>query len=424
MSKQILVIGSGGREHALCWKLQQSPEVSTVYCSPGNGGIARDATCVSLPSIEDVICFAKENHINLIVIGPEQPLVDGWSDALRTAGFTVFGPSQAASALEGSKAFTKQLCKDFNIPTGAYEVFTDAESAKAYLDGKRYPLVIKADGLAAGKGVIIAQHESEALEAITNMFSGNFGAAGETIVIEEFLTGEEVSVFALSDGEHVRYFGHAQDHKRAFDGDSGPNTGGMGTYTPAPLLTDVLQQQIMGEIVIPVIQGMKTRGTPYQGVLFAGIMVTADGPQLLEINCRFGDPEAQVLFPRLKTDILPLLEACATGHSLPDVALNFYNEAALCVVMATQGYPGTYTKGSIIRGIDDASIDSDVVIFHAGTKLENGEYTAQGGRVLGVVGMGEDVRAAQKETYTAITRINWPEGFYRKDIGWRAIEAE
>ncbi len=421
MKKNLLVIGSGGREHALCWKLKQSPLLDRLWCAPGNAGISQSATCVELPTPADIIRFCKEKSVDLVVIGPEQPLVEGLADGLRQVGIAVFGPSQQAAQLEGSKAFTKRLCQKYGIPTADYGTFTDPASALRYLEGKTYPQVIKADGLAAGKGVMIAQNAQEAEKAITEIFSGTFGAAGATVVIEEFLDGEEVSFFALCDGKNVVEFGAAQDHKRAFDGDTGPNTGGMGTYAPPPVFTESLREQTMQRIILPTVSAMIKEGFPFQGVLFAGLMITKQGVKLLEYNARFGDPETQTLMLRLEDDLLPLLDACAKGRLAGMPTPRMKSEAAVCVVMATSGYPGAYVKGSTISGIAEAEA-AGAVVFHAGTALKDKDIIATGGRVLGVSALGTTIAKARESAYRAVDTIDWPEGFCRRDIGWRAMQ--
>jgi phosphoribosylamine--glycine ligase len=422
----VLLIGSGGREHALAWALSASPLLGRLYCAPGNGGIRALAECVALDVADHaaVSAFCRAQRIDLVVVGPEAPLVAGLADDLRAARIKVFGPSKAAAMLEGSKGFTKDLCAEAGIPTGAYGRFNDAASAKAYVkaDG-RLPIVVKADGLAAGKGVVVAETAIEAEAAIDACFTGAFGAAGAEVVIEEFLAGEEVSFFALCDGHNVLALATAQDHKRVLDGDQGPNTGGMGAYSPAPVVTPVLHERIMREIIRPTVATMARRGTPYQGVLFAGIMITADGPKIYEYNCRFGDPECQVLMMRLKSDLLTALMATVDGR-LGDFDLRWREEAALVVVLAAKGYPGSYRQGSEIRGLDVAGAIDRAQIFHAGTRLEGTRVVASGGRVLGVAALGATVTAAQATAYAAVDRIDWPEGFCRRDIGWRAIARE
>ncbi len=421
----ILLLGSGGREHALAWKLAASPLTTKLWCAPGNAGIAREAECIALDLTDHaaVITFCRANRVDFVVVGPEAPLVAGIVDDLEAAGFKTFGPTKAAARLEGSKGFTKDLCKAHGIPTAAYERFTSAEPAKAYARNQPVPIVIKADGLAAGKGVIIAQTISEAEAAIDMMFGGGLGEAGAEVVIEEFLTGEEASFFALCDGETALPLASAQDHKRAFDNDEGPNTGGMGAYSPAPVMTAEMTARTMDEIVTPTVRAMKEMGAPFKGILFAGLMITAQGPKLIEYNVRFGDPECQVLMLRLMSDLVPALVAARDG-ALKHFDLRWYDEAALLVVMATNGYPGHYGKGSVIGGLDAAAALDHVEIFHAGTKAEGGRITANGGRVLGVAATGGSVKEAQARAYAAVERIDWPDGFCRRDIGYLAIGRE
>ena len=421
----ILLLGSGGREHALAWKLAASPLTTKLWCAPGNAGIAREAECIALDLTDHaaVITFCRANRVDFVVVGPEAPLVAGIVDDLEAAGFKTFGPTKAAARLEGSKGFTKDLCKAHGIPTAAYERFTSAEPAKAYARNQPVPIVIKADGLAAGKGVIIAQTISEAEAAIDMMFGGGLGEAGAEVVIEEFLTGEEASFFALCDGETALPLASAQDHKRAFDNDEGPNTGGMGAYSPAPVMTAEMTARTMDEIVTPTVRAMKEMGAPFKGILFAGLMITAQGPKLIEYNVRFGDPECQVLMMRLMSDLVPALVAARDG-ALKHFDLRWYDEAALLVVMATNGYPGHYGKGSVIGGLDAAAALDHVEIFHAGTKAEGGRITANGGRVLGVAATGGSVKEAQARAYSAVERIDWPDGFCRRDIGYLAIGRE
>ena len=418
----VLLIGGGGREHALAWKLRQSPLIGRLYCAPGNAGIAAVAESVALDAADHdaIIRFCKEGAIGLVVIGPEAPLVAGLADDLEAAGIKVFGPSREAARLEGSKGFTKELCAAYGIPTAAYRRFADAASAKAYVAKQKLPIVVKADGLAAGKGVIIAATREEAESAIDACFSGAFGSAGSEVVIEEFLDGEEASFFALSDGKTALALATAQDHKRAFDGDRGPNTGGMGAYSPAPIMTRALSARVMEEIILPTVRAMSARGTPFKGVLYAGLMIVDGAPKLIEYNVRFGDPEAQALMLRLKSDLFPALLAVAEGR-LADIALDWHDDAALCVVMAARGYPGAYVKGSEIRGLEDAGRDPNVQIFHAGTRREADRILADGGRVLGVTARGDTIAKAKARAYAAIDQIDWPGGFYRSDIGWRAL---
>jgi phosphoribosylamine--glycine ligase len=421
----ILLLGSGGREHALAWKMAASPLADRLYCAPGNAGIAREAECVALDLADHgaVIAFCRERHIDLVVVGPEAPLCAGIVDDLEAAGIKAFGPTRAAARLEGSKGFTKDLCRENNIPTAAYERFRSADPAKAYLRAHGAPIVVKADGLAAGKGVVVAQTVAEAEAAVDMMFGGGLGEAGGEVVIEEFLTGEEASFFALCDGETALALTTAQDHKRAFDGDQGPNTGGMGAYSPAPNIDDAMSARVMAEIITPTLRAMVAMGAPYKGVLYAGLMITADGPKLIEYNARFGDPETQVLMLRLMSDLVPALLASRDGQ-LKSFDLRWYPDPALTVVMAAKGYPGDYARGSVIEGLDDAAKVEGVEIFHAGTKADGSRILANGGRVLNVSAIGKTVREAQARAYEAISRIRWPEGFYRHDIGWRAIERE
>ncbi len=421
---RILVVGGGGREHALCWALAASPLCDRLFCAPGNAGIARQADCVPIGAedIDGLVAFARDQAIDYVVVGPEAPLVAGLADRLAAAGIKAFGPSAEAAALEGSKGFTKDLCAKYGIPTAAYGRFTDAEAAKAYLREQSVPIVVKADGLAAGKGVTVAQNLAEAEAAVeAALLDQTFGAAGAELVIEECLQGEEASFFALVDGETALPLASAQDHKQVGDGDTGPNTGGMGAYSPAPIMTAEMERRVLDEIIRPTVLAMREEGRPYKGVLYAGLMITADGPQLLEYNVRFGDPECQVLMVRLKSDLLPALVATTDGM-LGAFDLRWHDEAALVVVMAAKGYPGSYDKGSEIRGLPDEEQDEQVVVFHAGTKAGDGAaLLANGGRVLGVTARGATVAEAQARAYAAVDRIDWPEGFCRRDIGWRAV---
>ena len=421
----VLLIGSGGREHALAWVLSASPLLSKLYCAPGNAGIAEVASCVALDVADHaaVVRFCVEKRIDFVVVGPEVPLVAGIVDDLTAAKIKVFGPSKAAAQLEGSKGFTKDLCREFSIPTGAYGRFTDARSAKAYLAARKLPIVIKADGLAAGKGVVIAETVAAAEQAIDACFAGAFGAAGAEVVIEEFLEGEEASFFALCDGEHVLPLATAQDHKRVGDGDTGPNTGGMGAYSPAPVMTPEMTRRVMDEIIRPTVRGMAARGMPFKGVLYLGVMITKDGPKLYEYNVRFGDPECQVLMMRLKSDLLAALIATADGV-LGTFDLRWHDDAALTVVMAAKGYPGDYAKGTEIRSLDKAREVPGVEVFHAGTRGESDRLLAIGGRVLCVTARGKTVAEAQARAYEAVRAVDWPGGFYRTDIGWRAVARE
>jgi phosphoribosylamine--glycine ligase len=423
---RILVVGSGGREHALSWKIAASPLCDKLFCAPGNAGIAQVAECVPI-GVEDfdkLTAFATENRIDLVVVGPEAPLVKGIADRLRAAGIAVFGPSQKAAEIEGSKGFMKDLAAKYNIPTARYRRFTEPQAAKDFARTLPVPVVIKADGLAAGKGVVIAADYNEADAAIDDMMVNHqFGQAGDSVVVEEFLKGEELSFFALCDGETALPLASAQDHKQVGDGDTGPNTGGMGAYSPAPVATPEIERRIMDEIMRPALAGLKAEGRPFQGVLFAGIMVTAEGPKLIEFNARFGDPECEVLCLRLMSDLLPALQACTDG-TLKTFTLRWYPEAAVAVVMATRGYPGPVKNGSVIRNLPSSESD-DRIVFHCGTKTNaKGEIEAHGGRVLAVSALGKTVRAAQQAAYKMVDTIDWPEGFCRRDIGWRAIERE
>jgi phosphoribosylamine---glycine ligase len=423
---KVLVVGGGGREHALCWTIAASPLCHKLFCAPGNAGIAEEATCVPIAAddVEGLVDFVQREAIDYVVVGPEAPLVLGLVDRLAAIGVKAFGPSAAAARLEGSKGFTKDLCARYGIPTAAYARFTEAAAAKAYVYAQGAPIVVKADGLAAGKGVTVAMTEDEALAAIDEaMAGGAFGEAGAELVIEAFMEGEEASFFALVDGETALPLVTAQDHKRAFDGDEGPNTGGMGAYSPAPVMTPELIEATMARIVRPTVAAMKAEGMPYKGVLYAGLMITGDGPQLIEYNVRFGDPECQVILMRLMSDLLPALIASSDGV-LSNFDLRWYDEAALTVVMAARGYPGAYEKGSVIRGLEHAGGNSyDVKVFHAGTKAgPDGEILANGGRVLNVTAMAPTIKEAQELAYTAVDKIDWPEGFCRRDIGWRAVE--
>jgi phosphoribosylamine--glycine ligase len=421
----ILLIGSGGREHALAWKIAASPLVERVYCAPGNAGIAREAECVALDCADHgaVIAFCRAKAIDFVVVGPEGPLVAGLVDDLEAAGIKTFGPTKAAARLEGSKGFTKDLCRANHIPTAAYERFEAAAPAKEYLRRMAAPIVVKADGLAAGKGVVVAATTAEAEAAVDMMFGGALGEAGGAVVIEEFLAGEEASFFVLSDGDNVVPLATAQDHKRAFDGDAGPNTGGMGAVSPAAVMTPDLERRALEEIVLPTLRAMKAMGAPYKGVLYAGLMVTAEGPKLIEYNVRFGDPECQVLMVRLMSDLVPALIAARDGM-LKNFALRWYDDAALTVVMAAKGYPGDYAKGSVIAGLGEAEKIDGAEIFHAGTRRQDGQILADGGRVLDVTGSGKTFAEARARAYAAVDKIVWPEGFCRRDIGARAVERE
>ncbi len=422
---RVLVVGSGGREHALCWAIAASPLVTALYCAPGNAGIAREATCIDIPvhDLGGLVRFAVDQRIDLVVVGPEAPLVAGLVDRLQDAGIKAFGPSAAAAVLEGSKAFTKDFCIRHGIPTAAYGRFTDPEAAKAYIRREGAPIVVKADGLAAGKGVVVAETVGEAEAAVDAMMAERaFGEAGAEIVVEECLVGEEASFFALTDGGAILPLGGAQDHKRVGDGDTGPNTGGMGAYAPAPVVDAAMADRIVQEIIAPTVAGMASEGRPFRGVLFAGLMITAEGPKLIEYNVRFGDPECQALMLRVKSDFLAALVAAVDGQ-LDHFDLRWFDRTALCVVMAAEGYPGAYRKDTVISGAEAAESD-DVVVFHAGTaKGEDGTLRAIGGRVLGVTALGADAAEARSRAYTAVDIIDWPDGFCRRDIGWRALEA-
>ncbi|WP_417256128.1 phosphoribosylamine--glycine ligase [Celeribacter halophilus] len=419
----ILILGSGGREHALAWAVMQNPKCDKLIVAPGNAGIAKIAECASF-DINDgatVVSFVEQNAIDFVIIGPEAPLAAGVADDLRAAGILTFGPSKAAAQLEASKGFTKEICDASGAPTAAYARFDDAEKAKAYIRKQGAPIVVKADGLAAGKGVIVAMDEQAALDAIDDMFGGAFGGAGAEVVIEEFMDGEEASWFILCDGENVLPVGTAQDHKRVGDGDTGPNTGGMGAYSPAPVMTDAVIAKAMDEIIKPTVAEMAKRGMPYQGVLYAGFMIKDGQPRLVEYNCRFGDPECQVLMMRLGAQALDLMLATADG-TLDQAKVNWADDHAMTVVMAANGYPGAHKKGSAIKGLDALPEDSMNMVFHAGTSEKDGQIIATGGRVLNVTARGDSLQDARDRAYAMIERIDWPEGFNRSDIGWRALK--
>ena len=420
---KVLVVGAGGREHALCWKLAQSPLLTRLWCAPGNAGIAAVAENVAIDAgqVDQLVAFAQANAVDLVVVGPEAPLVAGLADKCRAAGIKVFGPSAAAAELEGSKGFMKDMVAKAGIPTAWYGRFTDMAAAKAFIRAKGAPIVVKTDGLAAGKGVVVAMSLDEALAAVDAMMGDKvFGEAGNELVIEEFLDGEECSFFALCDGTTALALAAAQDHKRVGDGDTGPNTGGMGAYSPTPVVTPALQAEIMRTCILPLMRVMAAEGKPYAGVLFAGIMVTATGPKLLEYNVRFGDPECQVLMARLRSDLLPVLLAGAEGR-LEGVTLDWRDEPALVVVMAAKGYPGSYAKNTVIGGLDAAGAVDGVIVLHAGTALKDGRIVATGGRVLGVTAIGATVSEARQRAYAAVDKLDWPEGFCRRDIAWRAM---
>ncbi len=418
----ILILGSGGREHALAWAVKQNPKCDKLIVAPGNAGIAQIADCAALDINEGgvVVSFVGENAIDFVIVGPEAPLAEGVADRLREAGVLVFGPSEDAARLEASKSFTKEVCDAANAPTAGYGHFTDADAAKAHVRANGAPIVVKADGLAAGKGVIVAMDEQTALDAIDDMFGGTFGGAGAEVVIEEFMEGEEASLFVLVDGEEVLSIGTAQDHKRVGEGDTGPNTGGMGAYSPAPVLTPEIEARAMDEIVKPTMKVMAERGMPYQGVLYVGLMIKDGLPRLVEYNVRFGDPECQVLMMRLGAQALDLLQAAAEGR-LTNAQVNWAEDHAITVVMAANGYPGSYVKGTEIKGLDALTEDSSNMVFHAGTKAEDGKVLATGGRVLNVTARGSDLQEARDRAYAMLDQIDWPEGFCRRDIGWRAL---
>ena len=423
---KVLVIGSGGREHALVWKIAQSPLVSSLMAAPGSPGMADNAICFDVPvsDLDALVTLATDQAVDLVIVGPENPLCDGLADMLRENGIATFGPSKAAAMLETSKAFAKDFYARHNVPSARYGVFDDASKAKAFLDGFKPPYVLKTDGLAAGKGVVIPQTREEAEAEIDAFLSGKFGDASSTLVIEEFMHGEEVSVFALCDGTDVKFFGAAQDHKRVGEGDTGLNTGGMGAYSPAPIATPELIDTVMDTIIKPVATGLAADGAPFQGVLFAGIMVTDEGPKVVEFNIRFGDPECQVLMMRAKSDIVPLLDAAARGTLADQPEVEWAHDPAITVVMAAKGYPGSYAKGSVITGIDAVNEMTGVQVFEAGTaRNETGDVTAAGGRVLNVTAIGESLHYAADRVYAAVDDIEWADGFCRRDIAWRALKA-
>ena len=420
---KVLIVGSGGREHALAWAIAGSPLCDAIYCAPGNAGIAREATCVAIAAddLDGLVKFAREEAIDFVVVGPEMALVAGLVDRLQAVGIKAFGPSAEAAILEGSKGFMKDLCAKYNIPTAGYGRFTEPGAAKKFIREKGAPIVVKADGLAAGKGVILAETVAEAEQAIDQiMGERRFGDAGNEVVVEEFLEGEEASFLALVDGKDFVPLAAAQDHKAVGEGDVGPNTGGMGAYSPAPVVTEAMQAAVIETIIAPTVAAMAAEGRPFKGVLYAGLMIGADGPKVLEFNVRFGDPECQPLMARLMSDLLPALIAASDGV-LKSFDLRWYDEAAVCVVMAAKGYPGSYAKGSEIKGLDQAAEVEGVTIFHAGTRAEDGRILAVGGRVLGITALGKDVAEARMRAYAAVDRIDWPEGFCRRDIAWRAV---
>ncbi len=418
----ILILGSGGREHSLAWAVKQNPKCDRLIVAPGNAGICAIAECADINILDGgaVATFAEENAIDFVIIGPEAPLAAGVADRLRSAGLLVFGPGKDAAQLEASKSFTKTICTAANAPTAAYAHFTEADAARAYIRAQGAPIVVKADGLAAGKGVIVAMSEADALAAIDDMFDGSFGDAGAEVVIEEFMDGEEASFFVLCDGKTILPIGTAQDHKRAYDGDTGPNTGGMGAYSPAPVMTDEITQKALSEIIQPTMDEMRKRGTPFQGVLFCGLMIKNGQPRLVEYNVRFGDPECQCLMMRLGGQILDLLQACAEER-LDEMQVNWADDHALTIVMAAKGYPGNYAKGTVINGLDSQPEDSFHMVFHAGTQEVDGEITASGGRVLNITARGKDLAEAHEQAYAMAQGIEWDDGFYRSDIGWRSL---
>ena len=416
---KILVVGGGGREHTIVWKIAQSPLAEKIYCAPGNGGISELAECVNISAtdIDSMVRFAKEKEIDLVMVAPDDPLVLGLVDAMEAAGIRAFGPRENAAIIEGSKVFSKELMKKYGIPTAAYEVFTDSASAIEYVKKGTYPAVIKAEGLALGKGVIIAQNEKEAVEGIKEIMDDKkFGDSGSRVVIEEYLTGPEVSVLAFTDGKTVCPMVSAQDHKRAYDNDQGLNTGGMGTFSPSRLYDAAKAEECMNNIFLPTIKAMATEGRPFKGVLYFGLMMTADGVKVIEYNCRFGDPETQVVLPRLKTDLVEIMNA-VIDERLDEIDIEWADNAAVCVVMASGGYPVSYEKGFEITGIEDANAMDDVIVFHAGTKLENGKFLNNGGRVLGVTAVDDDLDKAIKSAYDAVGKITWKYEFHRSDIG-------
>ena len=416
----ILVIGSGGREHALYWKLSESPQTEQIYAIPGNPGMGASAA-IALDDHAAILRFVKEHEIGLVVVGPEVPLMNGLVDKLEAAGICAFGPHANAAEIEGSKSFAKDLMKKYGIPTARYEVFTAAEPARAYIRQEGAPIVVKADGLAAGKGVIVAMTEQEALDAVDAIMEDHsFGDAGARVVIEEFMEGEEASLLAFTDGTTIRPMISAQDHKRAYDGDRGPNTGGMGTYAPAPVMTPEMTERAVEEILKPTIAAMAMEGRVYRGCLYLGLMVTADGPKVVEFNARFGDPETQVVLPLLDSDLVAIMCACADG-TLADVPIRWKDDAAVCVVLASGGYPGHYEKGQEIHGLADAEA-MGALVFHAGTAMKDGKLVTNGGRVLGVVGRGADISSAVDSAYAAATKISFKDAYYRKDIAHRALE--
>lgn len=421
---QVLVIGSGGREHTLVWKLAQSPKVTKIYCAPGNGGIAKHAELVDIKAedIEGLLKFVKEKKIDLVVVGPERPLALGIVDLFQAEGIRVFGPTKELARMESSKVFSKELMKKFGVPTAEFKIFKDSEEAKAYVRTKGAPIVIKADGLAFGKGVIVAKDKEEAIGAIANIMDFKlFGSSGDMVIVEECLEGEEASILVIADGKDYVCLASSQDHKRVFDEDKGPNTGGMGAYSPAPIVTDELYYDIKTNILTPIIKGLASEGKFYKGVLYAGLMITKTGPKVLEFNVRFGDPEAQAILPRLKTDLVDVIEAAIDGKLNEIGNLEWINKPCVCVVMASGGYPGDYKKGLKIEGLKELEGAEDIIVFHAGTKIQNGDIVTTGGRVLGVTALGLDIENAINKAYGAVSKINFEGAYYRKDIGAKAL---
>ncbi len=421
----VLVIGSGGREHALCWGVARSSLATRLSCCPGNGGITNLAECVDIgvEDFDDILAYCHRETVNFVIVGPEVALVGGLVDRLEQEGILAFGPNRRAAILEGSKVFTKTLCRKHNIPTAAYGVFQDIDEARAYIEDRGAPIVVKADGLAAGKGAIVCETTEEALSTAENVLGGQFGDAGKEIVVEQFLMGEEASFFALCDGRNALPLATAQDHKAVFDDDKGPNTGGMGAYSPAPVMTEEMCQKTMERIILPTMRAMEQDGRPFKGVLYAGLMITDRGPQLIEYNVRFGDPECQVLLARWQSDPLAALIAAAKGQ-LAGYEVTWSERAAITVVMAAKGYPGDYAKGSEIRGVEAAEAAIGVSVLHAGTVRDGDRLLANGGRVLGVTAQGADIREARNRAYLGVDAIDWPDGFYRRDIGWRALDRD
>tara|TARA_Y100000996_G_scaffold407081_1_gene384251 strand:+ start:277 stop:1560 length:1284 start_codon:yes stop_codon:yes gene_type:complete len=418
----ILVIGSGGREHSLCWAIKKSPLLNKLYCAPGNPGISELANCIDIDinDNKNILEISLKHKIDLVIIGPEKPLENGVVDLLKKNNITTFGPTKRAAKLESSKAFTKDLCNKYNIPTAKYEYFSDSDSAKSYIKKCNFPIVIKADGLASGKGVIISDTYNDSINYIDKIFNGLFGDAGKTIIIEEFLEGEEASFFVLCDGKSILPLTSAQDHKRVGDGDTGLNTGGMGAYSPAPIIDSKMEEKILKEIIIPTIDGMNKEGSPFQGVLYAGLMISNGSPKLIEYNVRFGDPECQTLMTRLKSDLIPLIIATCNS-TLSKTSVVWGNDFSLIVIMATKGYPEKFQNETLIKGLENIN-NINVNVFHSGTKKIENKIFSSGGRVLGLIANSKSIKEAQKIVYKSIKKIDWPEGFYRKDIGWKAVK--